>query len=237
MIYSSGVLENVQWHISIDLKSDYIKIMERSLPNIEFINLNSDKYFEKLFYLYSRLILPSPRSIIKSKEFICPGEYETALDELEKKIVNGESLIPYLSEKITDLNYNDKLLNDWNIYHLHLSRRFRQDGFAKRSDFELFIYVTDYIIYFIQIYPHSKEDLYSTQDMVRIIYDNWPDLIEKYRIKDIISLSENLDDKSYGELRDLNMGLLVQVRENNVFGPIGGRVCIKWIFIKILKSC
>ncbi|WP_313163963.1 hypothetical protein [Sedimentibacter sp.] len=105
-----------------------------------------------------------------------------------------------MSDSILKTDFNDGLLYDWNIYHLHLTKQFRTDGFAKRSNYELFVYLTEDTTYFIQVYSHNKKNLYSTEDMVRIIYDNWSHLIEKNRITSAIRLSEEIDDEAYGKL-------------------------------------
>ena len=49
------------------------------------------------------------------------------------------------------------LLNDWGIYHFHLTKRFRADGTAKRSKYQLFACCDDNTMYLVQIYPHNKK--------------------------------------------------------------------------------
>ena len=78
---------------------------------------------------------------------------------------------------------SDDLLNDWNIYHFHLTKRFREDGFAKRSDYQIFAWVTADCIYMIQIYPHKEAHLYTKKELLKIIEENWPELLKPHHIK------------------------------------------------------
>lgn len=187
------------------------------------------------FNLIKRLVSRMPRSIKRSKEFTCPKEYDFALAEIVNKIIKGDNLAPFMSDSILRVDFNDGLLNDWNIHHLHLTKQFRTDGFAKRSDYELFLYFTEDMAYFIQIYPHSKKNLYSTQDMIRIGYDNWPHLIEKNHIN-AVELTQEIDDEAYGKLRKANITTFVQIRENEVFGLIGGGYMSNGFSTEALRS-
>lgn len=128
-----------------------------------------------------------PRRIFKSKEFECPEDYVKALSEIENRITSGQSLTKFMSDKILELGNKDLMLYDWNIHHLHLSRRERDDGFVRRSHYELFVFFTNEVAYFIQVYPHNYSYLYSTKDMVEIVHNNWPELISKYKINGVLS--------------------------------------------------
>ena len=125
-----------------------------------------------------------------------------------------------MSENIKDAGYSDGILNDWNIHHLHLSKRFGKDGFVKRSDYQIFAYFTGDTCYLVNIYPHKKPHLYSTQEMVKIIDNNWPELIEKNKISGNLSVS--LTDAEYEKLRKANITTFVQTEPNKIFGLIGG---------------
>lgn len=222
MIYKSSVLDNCYYSISIDLELDLQQYSKKIIQNNGFICDNKEDWIRLYFNMQKRIIPNIPRAIVKSAEFVCPAEYRQALEEIEEKILTGNNLIPYMSDKILNLKYKDLLLYDWNIYHLHLSRRKRPDGFIKRSDYELFLYVTDKTIYFIQIYPHSKEYLYSTQEMVRIIHNNWPDLISRYKITGAICGTEKITDKMYEMLRKNGVSACVDLGNETLYMSFGG---------------
>lgn len=54
---------------------------------------------------------------------MCPSELQFGLDLVMTNIEQGVDLGPYLSKKIADLDYDDDLLNDWGVHHLHLGTK------------------------------------------------------------------------------------------------------------------
>ena len=219
MKYKSSTLQNTYYEIEIDLLDDLKEQLKLRLIKAGIKTTTSNPIYD-FFNFKKRFIEPKPRTIKKSKEFICPTGYELALNEIEEKILNGSNLSPYLSKEIKDAGYNDDILNDWNIHHLHLSRRMGKDGFVQRSNYQLFVFITDDICHLIQIYPHNKPHLYSTQEMIKIIDKNWPDLLKRNLIKGDLTVSVN--DAEYDELRKAHITTFVQTEPNRMFGVIGG---------------
>lgn len=222
MIYKNCIPEKQKYSLSIDLEKELQQYCKRLINKYGFPCGNNKDYLRLYLNLQKRIISPVPRKVVKSSEFECPSEYQHALCEIELKIQNGSSLVPYMSDKVLDLTYDDLLLCDWNIHHLHLSCRLRSDGFIKRSDYELFVFVTNETVYFIQIYPHNRKHLYSTQEMVRIIHRNWPYLISKYKINGIVSGGEKITDESYDLLRNNGISAHVDVGNGNIYMSFGG---------------
>lgn len=149
MKYTSSVLRNKCWSVKIDLNKDFTNIIKNRILKMGVAPLDDKNCVYEYFNLQKRLVSQIPRRIEKSKEFSCPKEYEFALAEIENKIIKGDNLVPFMSDSILKTDFNDGLLNDWNIYHLHLTKQFRTDGFAKRSNYELFVYFTEDTAYFI----------------------------------------------------------------------------------------
>lgn len=220
--YKSSVLAHFQWTLDISLQDDYRVKIFKYLRSCGYKDVNERDAVFQYFNLQKRQLEARPRRVLYSKEFICPDRYEQALKEFEEKCIEGKSLHPYMSSKLRFANYNDLLLNDWNIQHFHLTRRFNKDGSAKSSDYEIFAYVTDDAIYMIQVYNHQAEDLYSNQNMIRIIHDNWPKLIEKNHLKGVTGLEEKIDNHTYGLFRKGGVSTFVELGENEVYGLIGG---------------
>ena len=124
--------------------------------------------------------------------------------------------ILFYKKNINEPEKSDDLLNDWNIYHFHLTKRFREDGFAKRSDYQIFAWVTADCIYMIQIYPHKEAHLYTKKELLKMIEENWPELLKPHHIKGAVRLSVQLDDEQYGVLRDAHATSFVELGENKV---------------------
>lgn len=77
-----------------------------------------------------------------SKQFKCPEDYEQALKEFVRQVTTDEDLSKFMSTKSRWIKrkFNDDLLNDWGIYHFHLTKRFHDDGTAKRNKYQLFAF-------------------------------------------------------------------------------------------------
>lgn len=222
MFYKSPILNAFQWTLEISIQNDFKNRIYNELQRAGYKDATEKDAVYQYYNLRKRRIEPKPRTVMYSKEFACPAGYEKAMEEFTAKIKNGEDLMPFQSQKIQKSEYNDLLLNDWGIQHFHLTRRFRDDGFAARSQFQIFAYVTEDRFYLIQAYPHDAADLYSKQKMVRILRDNWPEITERFRAEGITHLTEKLDDHAYARIREAHILSLLELGENEVYYPIGG---------------
>lgn len=170
-----------------------------------------------------KIIPAHPRRVHYSKEFSCPDECKSALDKIVSAIESGKNLIPYMSKLTIRPSKNDGLLNDWNIHHFHLDEEYEKDSiFIERSDWLLLAFVGEQDIYFLNVFYHKKPYLWTHIELIRIIDNNWPDLIERHRLQGVTRLAEKLDDEKYAILRKANMSSFVELEENKVFGLIGG---------------
>ena len=121
-------------NIQLDFHSDWIDFhrseltrMGFAVPNVSDPHKLSVLYFNALF----RLVRPKPRKIWKSRELQCPPELKAGLALLEHKVKSGEDINSHLSRKISELDYNDSLLNDWGIFHFHLGTKLIAKGKSK----------------------------------------------------------------------------------------------------------
>ena len=212
-----------QWTLDISLETDYIPILSKWIAQNGYtFNSRIDDLYQ-LLNIAKRMIQPKPRKVVHSMQFSCPEGYEIALLELENKIKKGDDLSPFMTEKLSS-DYNDLLLNDWGIYHFHLSRRYRDDGLIQRSNYLIFAFVTDTTIYFIKVYNHNSDqsdNLFSKQEMIQILYDNWPELIEPYCLDDA-TLEYTIDDSTYQNYRQANISTFVQLKNGKLFSGLGG---------------
>lgn len=222
MHYESQASCVFQWRLDIDLQEDFNSRVYADLKRVGYMDADRKHAVFQYYNLRKRQIEAKQRNVVRSKEFECPAGYELALQEFEEKAKRGDNLIPFQSEKIKDISYNDMLLNDWGIQHFHLTRRFRADGFAQRSQYQIFAYITASTVYMIQVFPHNAENLYSRRELVRILRDNWPELMERFHIKGVTGLTEKIDDHDYGELRKANITTFLELGDNEVYGMIGG---------------
>ena len=210
------------WKLKIDLVGDLQKYTYQLLVKKGYRDVDEKRALYQYFNLQKRQIECRKRRIHKSKEFVCPGGYESILKKFEEKVLNGESLFPYMSKKCKIASENDALLNDWNIYHFHLSDTFEKNGMAVRSDFQLFAFITQNDMYFIQIYKHKTPQLYCKQELLEIINNNWTELLEKFQLKDVMSVEAKFTDKEYAKIRKEHACSVVALSNKKVYGMIGG---------------
>lgn len=144
-----------------------------------------------LFYsIVHRLFVQKPRQVVKYQGFDEKGN-STGIANLERKITNGDSLIPHLSKLIFDADQarnNDPMLNEWSIYHFHIPPSDGNGSFVTRSNDLLFAILTEDYFIFLEIQPHSDNTgTYEPWVDVRIIEkieEHYPELLEQYYVGD-----------------------------------------------------
>jgi hypothetical protein len=125
-----------------------------------------------------------PRQVFKSKtlnERILDGEAAAALEEIERKILAGEDITPYMSKKVLDPSYNDRLFNEWLIHHFHLSTTKKpNERFYSRADHLLFIAFGKTQAFFIDVLEHAEDYVFAKQEFLKIMMDNWPPIMQPF---------------------------------------------------------
>lgn len=217
-----GRLAKFYWSVECDLVNDFRKFLYRRLLKEGYTKdiLSEQKDLIIEYFKHERnKIVPCKRKVIYSQEFSSPREYQQAINEFVQKVEMGKDVSPYMSTNMRNLSNNDLLLNDWGIHHFHLTRRFNADGTAKRSDYQIFAYVTHTTMYFLQVYPHNMPYVYSKQELLKIIYRNWPEIMEQYKLQ--ARLTEDISDEKYDKIRKKHMMSLVEI-EGNIYFSLGG---------------
>lgn len=159
------------------------------------------------------------RTIFKSSTFICPSGLAANLLQLEEKIRVGEALRPYQSKSVGRLGEKDGLLFDWDIYHLHLGSIIT-NGFVDRTGPLLFVRFYGNNAYFIGIWNHGE---WARQEMIKIIHDNWPETIAKYKLNDVLGVGNSFSDQDVLKLRDAQINTALEIAPGIVYlGPGGG---------------
>lgn len=146
-------------------------------------------------------------SLIK-KEFACPAEVGRGLKLLVGKFENGEDVSLHLSKDAASPSEFDGLLYDWGIYHFHLGEMIdHQTGRIERTGPVLFAKIDNENVYCINVYSHGKnvQQPWTKQDLLKIIHNNWPQTIKKWKLPDGIELYPKniapLSDIQYASLR------------------------------------
>ena len=193
--------------------------------------LNTAKLLELYIYLQKRMITPIKRNVILSNELIYKITHKEINNDLinviniiKMEFENGIDVNPRLSKSLEQISFNDKLLNDWNIYHLHLSnhKNNKEYYFYDRTSQLLFIYLTNSTAYFLDICDEHKNNpvIFSQQKLLKIIDDNWHDLLSKYCLNEIVSVDVK-DDLNRAIARDKNT-FYFETINGKVYLPPGG---------------
>ena len=206
--------------VDIDLHRDLAGIFRAELDRLRYDvrRISGDVALLRAYYgVCRRLVLPQSRRIIKSKGFSCNPKYHVGLAQIEQVVRDRGDLTPYLSKKIRDLKYNDDLLNDWGIHHLHLGTSMEKDGFVSRTGPLLHCRFEDDIAYFIDVLPHGS---WTLQRLVTIMHENWPDFLSRFRIRGVTG--DRLTDEEIKVLRDKRLNYFLKMNDGTVYGVMGG---------------
>jgi hypothetical protein len=103
---------------------------------------NLERVLFSYFSVQRRPIEPRPREVKWSRELLAKTLTDVerqAVAIIERQAKEGVNLTPRLSQSILDAEFNDGLLDDWGIHHLHLSDRVQANGFVERDGRLLFV--------------------------------------------------------------------------------------------------
>lgn len=107
------------------------------------------------------------------------------------------------------------------------------DGFVQRTGPVLFARFTNDTAYFLAVLPHNN---WTRQELVRIIHQNWPDAISRYR-RSGVDLEWIPTDDEVRKLRKHGILSIVQVEPGVIYMPIGGGYATSRLSIVVGTSC
>jgi hypothetical protein len=175
------------------------------------------------FNLRRRRLTARPRTVIVSRELgskKLPQDQIDALNRIEAASKAGEDLWPYLSRSVDELEYNDAMLNDWGVHHMHLGAPARPGEFVKRTGPLLFVLARPDELYFIDIFAHGS---WADEDVVEILHTNWPALIARSRLNSMLTLAgPQPTRKEREQLRKAGATAPFQTRDGTIYLMLGG---------------
>lgn len=202
--------------------SDWTRILRHRLQSAGYA-LRSRVSDEKVAIAYmnvlKRYVSLLPRTVLSSRELECPSQYEAGLEAIQKKAEKGEDLNPHLSNRLLRLDFHDPLLNHWGIHHFHLGADSNSDYFVERTGPLLFAHVTSTHLYFIQILGHGA---WTNEALLEILGSNWPKLLERLELKNVLSPTERWSPDETQDLRNAGIVTPIALSNGKVYGPLGG---------------
>lgn len=205
---------------TIDLEKDYENICRGELTRIGYgiaVTDDAEDIEIKCINYYFRLPIWKPRKVLEAKDFSCPTNLQSYYSNLKQKIEAGDDLTEYLS-KLIKRDYQDKMLEDWKVYHLHLFSQLPGTPHNPLDGNIVYCSITEDIVYVLFIGNHSQ---FSDQSMLSIISDNWPDLMKNSTVCDDGELMMRASNSDISELRKNNINTLMEVN-GKIITPIGG---------------
>lgn len=218
-LFNRGSYLNMGYEINMDFYKDWIDHLRKGLKEAGNTPVEDPEEVSIQYFNFLRRLIPvRPRKVYIAKEFMCPSELQLGLDLIINNIEQGVDLGPYLSKKIADLDYDDDLLNDWGVHHLHLGTNLESNGFVKRTGPVLFARFDEQNAYLINVWSHGN---WTNQEMIRIIHNNWPGSIERYRLKDVTGLNYSVTDRDIKLARKAHSMLLIEPEPGVFYAPPG----------------
>ena len=193
MDWEQQVIKLIEIHFkSIGIR--YLPTLDIQRCLIDFMNLDL-----KLIQAKPRYVFKS--DILKSRKLL--PKYQKALNYIENKIKGGVDIMHHMSIKVLDPTYNDLLMNDWVIQHLHLSDTRGQNGqkFYDRSKYLLFIIFSENQAFLIDIQEHQEQDVFAKQEFLDIIDRNWPNLLQVHNHPEAEFFKRQYSDTDVNTLR------------------------------------
>lgn len=215
---------------SLDLNSDLKDLVKQRLSDFGHPP-KPDEDLDAILIRYLNLARRFPavvRWILKQSREITNRslgrEIQEGLDQFIKRAQSGEDLRPYLSTHIADPDYSDLMFYDWGIFHFHLGVKLNHRGFFERTD-ELLFAMTDpgaKTMYLIDTHPHKGG--FANQDLLRILEDNWPEILDRHTLKGVLGLSYHASDDEIEKMRKAGVSVSVQTPGGRVLVPMGGGI-------------
>ena len=224
--------------VTVDFYHDWIDILRRELTAAGYQPPPSPDPQEVCFryFNYMKRIIPAkPRNVEKSRGFSAPPDLQAGVDAVAKKFEKGESLNAHLSTLLTDPDFDDDLLNDWGIHHLHLGTKPhpRNPAFVERTGPLLFVKVLKDRVLFLTVMPHQE---FANRVLVEILHANWPDTIARYRLQGVIDVFA-VPSEELKTLRKGHVSTVLKLKDGTIYAPPGGGIATSGLSVDVVQTC
>ena len=148
-----------------------------------------------------------------------------AVFRLRQLLVEGRNVNGFLTRNARHAmgaRSRDGLLWHYGMHHFHLGAGLAADGFVQRSDYLLLAIVGPQDAYFVDVrrHPPSGGIEWASQELLRIVHSNWPELIEARTLHGV--LGDQLSDVQVHELRRKNLNCALHFGGAAVAPLLGG---------------
>jgi hypothetical protein len=108
--------------LKMDLEKDFAEVLRQRLLAAGFParQETDEETIARYLNVLTRKIEPCARQTKKATTFTCPPDHQAGLDALLRIIETGGNLRPYQSTGVEQDEYDDGMLNAWDLHHFHL---------------------------------------------------------------------------------------------------------------------
>lgn len=214
---------NFENQLKEDIKR-LLKQMDLKIPNSEKVSDVLRNYLT----IRLKLINPKTRKVAVNPNFIKDLILHPKRKEIElifNVAKNGGNLNYFQSKRVIQSRFHDHLLNEWNIYHFHLSsEKDRKSKFVKQVDSLLFAYITDDDFVILGADKH-KNGIFGDSKWIEILHDYFPELITEYIVKDATDVNPKVNATERQTLWDKGYSLPMTKIKNTIYlSPGCGRM-------------
>jgi hypothetical protein len=178
-----------------------------------------------------RLISPRPRTVVEAPGFSCPLAHRTRYQALKDKLFAGIDVRGHQSKTVAR-EFDDDLLNDWGIQHLHLGENPDERGFVERGDDLLFVYVEDDRCLALAVGSHSD---FADERLVERLYEGWPELFVLDFLQDVEASEQPQPMTERKRLRRLGLMLPTELARK-VYLPRGGGCVRSGLSLRVVQA-
>jgi hypothetical protein len=224
--------------MALDFYADWMATLRGALQNLAYSPPTDDQDAQIAYFnVFKRLVPVRRRAVHEAPSLVCPAEVQVGYDAVKRKVMAGEDLRPHLSRKLADRDFNDLLLNDWGIHHLHLGTVVEADGFARRTGPVLFARFLVDDAYFIGIPTHGpKASPWSDLKVLERFSETWPDQMSRYELRGIAPTRDGANPTSgeLARLRAAGVQALITIG-GKVYGPMGGGLSTAKVSVDVVR--
>lgn len=221
-------------------EDDFNKSIEKEFAKYGcIIDTSIPKYINETLFVYTnwrkRFISERFRKVHFSNELNLKlkdpqfSKFVIAVNQIASNLEQGKDIKPYMSKdvfrypvlingvnkqkEIDKQKDRDKLLNAFNIHHLHLGTYVKNPEFGidflNKQDEILAIYIKGNDVYFVDIFDHKlfpyKGKIFST------IQKNWEFLLEEFEIKTMVDISPKCTEDEIKSIIELNVNVSIEI--------------------------
>jgi len=184
-----------------------------------------------------RYIDPIPRTVFVSNRFPrrVSAQVGDGLAILTSRLRSGSDVNAYQSKGLTRFNdfsgrntskRTDLLWADWGITHLHVTdvpleaaSEYSKRCCSNGESWLLFCLFAGDTVGLIDLKEHNDRCLFSDQDLIHALKQNWPDYLDNFRLHGILPDEEQLTDEQIGVLRQYGVNAPIVIDGEMFMGP------------------